>query len=120
MNSVILTGWITTDPELRHTDNGTEYVRFFLKVPRPTRKKVGSVDAAYPSIAAYGDKAKNICAYFCKGKPIEIDGHIQTYPINDPATGKQRQETVIVVDSWHFAMSDKTIDIEDEEKADEP
>lgn len=77
MNVVILSGFISKEPELTYTkNNNTAVSRFSLAVKR--RIKVGEVDTDFINIVAWGKSAEFVAKYFKKGDGIIINGNMQT------------------------------------------
>lgn len=74
MNSVVLIGRLTKDPELRYTEAGLAVARFGLAVDRQTKEK--GVD--FINIVVFGKQAENCEKYIGKGRQVAIKGHIQT------------------------------------------
>lgn len=78
MNSVVLIGRLTRDPELRYT-SGTQMAvtSFNIAVDRPTRSG-GERQADFPRITVFGKQAENCEKYLAKGRLVAIQGRIQT------------------------------------------
>lgn len=75
MNSVILIGRLTKDPEVRYTQDQMAIARFSIAVDRPTR---GEKQTDFPSIIVFGKQAENCERYLAKGRLVGIEGRIQT------------------------------------------
>ena len=104
MNIVALTGRLTSDPELKTTQNAVPVVSFCLAVdrkyqPSGEEKKVDFVDCV-----AWRNTAEFICKYFSKGSPIGVEGEIQTRNFEDK-NGNKRKATEIVVSNVSFCGS---------------
>lgn len=103
MNSVILMGRLTADPELKTTSNGINYCRFTVAVDRPYKtgeeKKTDFINCV-----AWRNTAEFVSKWFEKGKMIAVQGSIQTgnYTNND---GVKVYTTDINVDKVHFCGS---------------
>ena len=78
MNSVILIGRLTRDPELRYTQGSNLAVATFtLAVDRPKKEgENGSAD--FIRIVVYGKQAENCNKYLVKGRQAAVNGRIQT------------------------------------------
>lgn len=78
MNSVILIGNLTRDPELNYTPgNQTAVCKFDIAVNRP--KKNGEDQGAdYPRITVWGRQAESCNQYLAKGKKVAVQGRLQT------------------------------------------
>ncbi len=78
MNSVILIGRLTRDPETRHSGDGLAITRFSLAIDRPTKSKNGERQADFPNIVVFGKQAENCEKYLSKGRLAAVQGRIQT------------------------------------------
>ena len=105
MNNVILIGRLVADPELKTTHSGIEVTSFRIAVDRPYSKD-GEKKADFIDIVAWRKTAAFICQYFTKGKPIVINGSLQTrsYETKD---GSKRFVTEVLADNVEFAPSTK-------------
>ena len=105
MNNVILIGRLVADPELKTTQSGIEVTSFRIAVDRPYSKD-GEKKADFIDIVAWRRTAAFICQYFTKGKPIVINGSLQTrsYETKD---GSKRFVTEVLADNVEFAPSTK-------------
>lgn len=102
MNTVILMGRLTRDPDVRYTQ-GEETMciaRYTVAVDR--RKKDGGAD--FISCVAFGKGGEFAEKYLRKGTKITLRGHIQTgsYTNKD---GQKVYTTDVVVDEQEFAES---------------
>lgn len=78
MNSVILIGRLTRDPELVYTPgNQTAVTRFSIAVDRPTAQGKER-QADFIRITTFGKQAENCDRYLHKGKQVAVNGRIQT------------------------------------------
>ena len=88
MNSVVLIGRLTKDPELRYT-SGTQMAvaTFTVAVDRPV-KSGEEKKTDFPRITVFGKQAENCEKYLAKGRLVGIHGRIQTgsYTNKDGAT----------------------------------
>lgn len=78
MNSVVLIGRLTRDPEVRYTSNTqTAVCHFSIAVDRP-RTQGREQTADFIRIAVFGRQAENCGRYLAKGRQVAIQGRIQT------------------------------------------
>lgn len=77
MNSVVLIGRLTKDPQVRNTANGMAVASFTLAVDRPT-KSGEKRQADFPRIIAFGKTAETCGKYLSKGRQIAVSGQIRT------------------------------------------
>ena len=78
MNSVILIGRLTRDPELTYTPNNqTAVTHFSIAVDRPgTQGRDRQAD--FIRITVFGKQAENCDRYLSKGRQVAVNGRIQT------------------------------------------
>lgn len=113
MNSVVLMGRLTRDPETRYSQGGTGVSRYTLAVDR-RYKRDGEPTADFINCVAFGKGAEFAEKYLKKGTRLCVNGHIQTgsYVNKD---GNKVYTTEVVVDGHEFAESKgKTEQKEDE------
>ena len=88
MNSVVLIGRLTRDPELRYTA-GTQMAvaTFTLAIDRPVRAG-GEKQTDFPRVTVFGKQAENCEKFLAKGRLVGIQGRLQTgsYTNKDGAT----------------------------------
>ena len=106
LNSVILIGRLTKDPELRYTPNGVAVSTFTLAVDRNFTNKQGQKEADFINIVAWRGTAEAVAKYLAKGSLIAVEGRIQTrnYENNE---GKRVYVTEVIADNVRFLDSNK-------------
>lgn len=101
VNRVVLTGNLTTDPELRNLPSGTSVCK--LRVACNTRRKDNGewVDKPnYFDVTVWGAQGENCAKYLAKGRPVAVDGRLE-WREWDSEQGK-RQAVEIVADAVQF------------------
>lgn len=103
MNSVVLVGRLSKDPETRYGQTGTAVTTYTLAVNR-TFKRDGEPSAVFLRCVAFGKAAEFADKYFRKGMRVAVSGHIQTgsYTGKD---GNKVYTTDIVIESQEFAQN---------------
>jgi len=78
MNSVILIGRLTKDPEMRYaTDNQLAVASFTVAIDRMQRAgKEKQTD--FPRVTVFGNQAENCEKFLSKGRLVGIQGRLQT------------------------------------------
>ena len=104
INRVIITGNLTSDPELRSLPSGTSVCK--LRVACNTRRKDGSsgewVDKPnFFDVTVWGAQGENCARYLSKGRPVAIDGRLEWREWETPEGGK-RQAVDIIADTVQF------------------
>lgn len=100
MNSVVLIGRLTRDPELRYTTSQMAVATFSLAIDRPVRAgKERETD--FPRITVFGKQAENCEKYLAKGRMAAVQGRLQTgsYTNKD---GAKVYTTDVVADRVEF------------------
>jgi single-strand DNA-binding protein len=102
INVVVITGNLTKDPELRHTEAGTPVCN--LRVAVNGRRKNAHdewVDKAnYFDVTVWGKRGESCAEYLVKGRPVAVEGRLdwREYEKND----EKRQSVQIVANSVQF------------------
>ena len=103
INRVVLTGNLTSDPELRSLPSGTSVCK--LRVACNTRRKDQSgewVDKPnFFDVTVWGAQGENCHKYLAKGRPVALDGRLEWREWEDPQ-GNKRQGVDIIADSVQF------------------
>ena len=104
INRVVLTGNLTSEPELRALPSGTQVCK--LRVACNTRRKDGStgewVDKPnYFDVTVWGAQGENCARYLSKGRPVAIDGRLEWREWESEGGGK-RQAVDIIADTVQF------------------
>lgn len=99
INSVILMGRLTYEPELKATNEGASFVNFQIAVDRSFSKEHKACD--FIDCTAWRQSAEFISRYFHKGSMIAVEGSIQTsnYVAN---TGENRKAVTVVANQVSF------------------
>lgn len=120
MNTVIMMGRLTKDPEIRFTATGMQVASFTLAVNRRFAKEEPKAD--FFNITAWNKTAEFVGKYFTKGQQVAVVGRIENRSWEDNA-GVKRYATDVIAEEVYFADSkkeeewkpaDKHIDILDE------
>ena len=109
LNKAFLYGNLTREPELKALPSGSNVVSFGIATNRTYKDKNGAKQEAteFHNIVAFGRTAEVIAQYMKKGRPIFIEGRIQTRSWDDKETGKKNYRTEIVVDNFQFGADAK-------------
>lgn len=103
MNTVIMIGRLTKDPEVSYANSGTTIGRFSLAVDRRFKQE-GGPTADFFNCVTFGKQAEFVEKYLKKGTKIAIVGEIQ----NNNYTNKDGQKvysTQILINQIEFAES---------------
>jgi single-strand DNA-binding protein len=110
INRVILTGNLTSDPELRETSTGLSVCK--LRVASSTRRKTSDGEGYedrpnYFNVTVWGAQGENAADHLTKGRSVAIDGRLEWREWDTP-DGAKRQAVDIVADSVQFLGSPTT------------
>jgi single-strand DNA-binding protein len=99
VNKVILLGNVTRDPELKATTNGQSVATFGLATNRVWRDQSGEKQSLpeFHNVVAWGGLAEFCAQYVKKGKPLYIEGYLNTRSW-EGAEGTKIFRTEIVID----------------------
>ena len=101
LNSVVLIGRLTRDPELRYTPNGVAVASFTLAVDRSRKNAAGERETDFIPIVVWQQQAENCNSYLAKGKMVAVDGRLQVRNYEDK-DGNKRTMTEVIVESVQF------------------
>ena len=106
INSVILTGRLTKNIDLRQTSTGKAMTYFTLAVNRVFKNEQGVSDADFITCVAFGKQAENMARYLTQGSLIGVEGRISTrnFQGND---GKTVYVTEVIAGNVSFLETKK-------------
>ena len=96
MNSVVLTGNLATDVEVKDLGEDRQVANFVLAVDR-----IGSEEADFFRIAAWNKQAELCGRYLSKGRLVGIDGRLKSNSWED-ADGNKRSSVEVVAHHVEF------------------
>lgn len=102
INTAILMGRLTADPELRHTPNDIPVTSFTLAVNRSYVKSGSERQTDFIDVVAWRSTAEFVSRYFSKGQLVAVEGSIQTRTYQDK-DGNNRKVVEVVANNVHFA-----------------
>lgn len=108
VNKVILIGNLGADPEKRFTGSGAAVTTFNIATTERWNDKQGQKqeDTQWHRIVVWGKQAENCAQYLSKGRPVYIEGRLQTRQWDDK-DGNKRYTTEIVAQRVQFLGSRK-------------
>lgn len=103
VNKAILIGNLGKDPELRYTPGGQAVASFSMATTDRYKDKDGNMQERtdWHNIVVWGRTAENVKQYLAKGRPVYVEGRIQTRSYNDKE-GTKKWITEIVANSVQF------------------
>ncbi len=104
INTVVLMGRLTYDPELRTTPNGISVIQFQVACDRNFQRSGEERKADFIDVTAWRQTAEFVSRYFHKGSMIAVEGSIQTDNYTDN-NGNKRKSFQVVANNVSFCGS---------------
>lgn len=103
MNSVVIIGRLTKEPDLRYTPSQMAVCKVTIAVDRIGKDK----GTDFIPVTVFGKQAENLDRYMTKGRQIAVQGRIQTgsYEKKD---GTKVYTTDVIADRVEFLGQEKT------------
>jgi single-strand DNA-binding protein len=103
INKVILIGNLGRDPELKYTQSGQGVCNFSIATTEKWKGKDGQMQekTEWHRIVAWGKTGELCSQYLSKGRPVYIEGRLQTRDWEDKE-GNKRQTTEINANTVQF------------------
>ena len=111
LNKVFLIGNLTKDPELRYTPNGTAVANLRIAVNRRFKDRSGELkeDTCFITVTAW-DKQAEVCnQYLQKGRPIFVEGILQSRSWETP-DGQKRSTIDVRAERIQFLPAGRAVD----------
>lgn len=104
---MVVYGNLTREPELKSLPSGSAVASFGVATNRTWKDKDGSKKESteFHNCVAFGRTAEVIAQYMKKGKPIYVEGRMQTRSWEDKDSGKKQYKTEVVVETFQFGPS---------------
>lgn len=102
INKVQLYGNLTRDPEVKALPSGQSVANFSIATNRTYKDKEGQKQeqVEYHNVVAFGRTAEIIGQYLKKGRPVYVDGRLQTRSWDKD--GAKQYRTEIIVENFQF------------------
>jgi single-strand DNA-binding protein len=107
INRVVMTGNLTSDPELRSLPSGMSVCK--LRIACNTRRKNNATGEwedkpNYFDVTVWGAQGENCARFLSKGRPVALDGRLE-WREWESQEGQKRQAVDIIADSVQFLGS---------------
>ena len=107
LNTIVIMGRLTRDPERRYTQNQTPVASFTLAVDRDFSGRDGAEKQTdFIDCVAWRSSAEFISKYFSKGRMAVVAGRLQLRDWTDK-DGNKRRNAEVVADHIYFGDSKK-------------
>ena len=107
LNRIVIMGRMVKTPELRKTTSGLSVVSFTVAVDREYAKEGSEKKCDFIDCVAWRSTAEFVSKYFVKGKPILVEGRLQSRDW-ETREGDKRRSWEIQVESCYFCGGEKT------------
>jgi len=106
VNKVILIGNLGQDPEKRYTGSGAAVTSFSLATTNRWKDKSGQnqEQTEWHRVVVWGQQAESCAQYLAKGRPVYVEGRLQTRQWDDKS-GNKRYTTEVVAQRVQFLGS---------------
>jgi single-strand DNA-binding protein len=107
INTVVITGNLTRDPELRSTGGGTSVCDMRVAVNSRRKDQSGNwVDKPnYFDVTVFGAQGENCSTYLSKGRPVAIEGRLDWREWEAKDGSGKRQAVSIIANTVQFLGS---------------
>lgn len=109
INSAIIQGNLTRDPELKFLPKGTAVCEISLAHNRRWKSDSGEMkeSVSFFGVKCFGITGENLAKHFKKGSPIIVEGYLDQETWDDKTDGKKREKTKVIALKWHFCGGEK-------------
>ena len=104
LNSIIIMGRLTADPELRTTSSGLSVTSFSVAVDRNYTRAGEEKKTDFLNVVAWRQQADFVTKYFRKGSMIAVQGSLQSRSYEDK-NGNKRVAYEVIADQVSFCGS---------------
>lgn len=104
LNSVVLIGRLTKDPELRYTPSGKAVANMRLAVDRGTINQQGERETDFIDIVVWEKQAETVANYLQKGRLVAVQGRLQIRQYTTQE-GQRREKAEVVATTVRFLDS---------------
>ena len=103
LNKALLMGNLTRDPELRYAPNGSAVTTFTVAMSRAFNTAAGEKkeDVCYVRVVCWGKLAQTCSEYLVKGRPVFVEGRLQSRSWQ-AADGTKRNTLEVIAQSVQF------------------
>jgi single-strand DNA-binding protein len=104
VNRVLLAGRLTSDPELKYLPSGTPVCEMRLAADRRYKTRDGEQreETLFVNVKVWARTAEICGEHLSKGRPILIEGRLNSDSWEDKNTGQKRSKIEIVADRVQF------------------
>lgn len=101
LNTVVLIGRLTRDPELRYTQSGKAVATVRLAVDRGTTNPQGERETDFIDVVVWDKQAETVANYLQKGRLVAVQGRLQIRQY-ETQEGQKREKAEVVANTVRF------------------
>ncbi len=101
LNTVVLIGRLTKDPELRYTPGGKAVATLRLAVDRGSTNAQGEKETDFIDIVVWERQAETVANYLQKGRLVAVQGRLQIRQY-ETQEGQRREKAEVVASQVRF------------------
>jgi single-strand DNA-binding protein len=108
LNTVLLIGRLTKDPEIKHTPKGTAVTEIGMAIKRVLPAEEGGErreEVTFVDVTVWGKTAENVQKYLTKGRSVFVEGRLHLDTWDDKQTGQKRSKLKVVAETVQFLGS---------------
>lgn len=104
VNTVLVGGHLTRDPEIRYSGDGTAVAGFAVAINSAYTKENGEKveSVLFIECSVFGPIAESMGTYLKKGAPVLVEGRLRQDQWDDKSTGAKRTALKVVAHRVHF------------------
>ena len=104
LNRVMLIGNLTRDPELRYIPNGSAVTSFTIAMNRVYKLQTGEKkeEVSFVRVVVWGRLAEVCNDYLKKGRPVFVEGRLQSRSWDDKNSGEKRSTLEVIAKNIQF------------------
>lgn len=102
INSVVISGNLVRDPELRQSASGSSLLTFSIAVnDRVRNQQTGEWEdrANFFDVVMFGNRADSMSRIMTKGMKVTVAGRLRQSSWDDRTTGKRRSKVEVIADN---------------------
>lgn len=104
LNTVLLMGNLTRDPEIKYTPKGTAIAEIGLAINHNYTTDSGEKreEVTFVDVTFWGKQAETIGKYCKKGHPLFVEGRLQLDSWDDKQTGQKQYRMRVIGNGFQF------------------
>ena len=116
LNQVVLVGRLTSDMEVKESEDGKKYCNMSLAIPRSFKNADGVYDTDFVNIKIFDTVAQNTAEYCQKGDIVGVKGRIQTGSYEKDGEKKYAMDVIAEKVTFLSSRSNETKNKDDVER----